>query len=528
MKLETISLDETGCFSPLFIDYMNTKDSLKSFYGLTPKIENFEKQISNKEFSDSAREILNAVLIEQYDDLETSEAVRTNIALLKQSNTYTITTGHQLNICTGPLYFIYKIVTVINICKQLQTKYPNSNFVPVYWMATEDHDLEEINHFFLFDEKVQWETDQTGPVGRMDTKSLETIFDKLPEKADFFVKAYKEANCLADAVRSYVNELFCEQGLVVVDADGSRLKAQFTEVIKDDIIQHNANQLVENTTAKINELGYKTQVFPREINFFYIEDGFRERIIEKEGLYKVKGKDFTLTKEEILQLIDSNPEKFSPNVILRPLYQETILPNLAYIGGPAEVAYWLQLMPVFDHYKTAFPILMPRNFGLIIARYVLRKLNKAAISLSKLFQPIEEIKKQYVVENTDKEIHLTQEIGYIKAAFGTVREKATDVDKTLGGFVGAQEAKALKSLDNIEKRIKKSEERNQEVSIQQIESVKNSLFPNGSLQERHDNYLNFYVNNPDIMAHLLDLFNPFSYNFHILKEEEVSVGATAS
>lgn len=526
MNLETISLDETGCFSPLFIDYMNGKDSLKSFYGLTPKIDNFEKQIANKEFSDSARQTLNSVLIEQYDGLETSEAVQTNIDLLKQPNTYTVTTGHQLNICTGPLYFIYKIVTVINICKQLKTKYPDNNFVPVYWMATEDHDLEEINHFFLFGEKVQWDTDQTGPVGRMDTKSLEAIFDKLPEKAGFFVKAYKEANCLADAVRAYVNELFCDQGLVVVDADESRLKAQFVEVIKDDITQHNANQLVEDTTSQINKLGYKTQVFPREINFFYIEDGFRERIIEKDGLYKIKGKDLTLTKEEILKLVDSNPERFSPNVILRPLYQETILPNLAYIGGPAEVAYWLQLMPVFKHYNTAFPILMPRNFGLIIAKHVLRKLNKVAISLPTLFQPIEEIKKQYVIENTDKEIHLTQEIGHLKAAFGTVREKATDVDKTLDGFVGAEESKALKSLENIEKRIKKSEERNQEVSIQQIESVKNSLFPNGSLQERRDNYLNFYVNNPDIKSHLLDLFDPFSYNFHILKEEEVPVEAT--
>ena len=243
------------------------------FMAWHPNIENFEKQLTEKNLPANSRSTLKSVLNSQYEHLETTEEVQNNIDSLEEATTFTVTTGHQLNICTGPLYFIYKIVTVINICKQLKAKYPKHHFVPVYWMATEDHDLEEINHFYLFGEKVQWDTDQTGPVGRMDTASLQSIFDKLPEKAEVFVKAYSESTRLADAVRSYVNALFSDQGLVIVDADDSQLKKLFADVIKDDVLHHHANSLAEETASKIEALGYKTQVFPREINFFYIEDG---------------------------------------------------------------------------------------------------------------------------------------------------------------------------------------------------------------------------------------------------------------
>ena len=527
MNLENINLKETGSFSPFFIDYINGKDTLKPFYGLPPEIGNFQKQINQKEFSKSNREVLASVLSQQYEGLGISDEVKNNINSLKNDGTFTITTGHQLNICTGPVYFLYKIVTVINICKKLKQQYPKNDFVPVYWMATEDHDLEEINHFFLFGEKVEWNTDQTGPVGRMDPRSMDSVFEKLPEKGEFFREAYQNSETLADAVRLYVNELFGDQGLVVIDADNAQLKSLFKEVVKDDVLNHNANRLVEETSAKLNGMGYKTQVFPREINFFYLENGHRDRIVEKDGNFKVNGRGINFSQDEISDLIETNPEKFSPNVILRPLYQEIILPNLAYIGGPAEVIYWLQLKPVFDHYKTPFPILMPRNFALIIPRHVMRKVNKVGVSIDRFFQPLDQIKKNFIVENTDKEIHVTEEIKHIKVIFDTVREKATEVDKTLNGYVGAEESKTLKSLENIEKRIKKSEERNQEVAIKQIENVKGKLFPNGNLQERHDNFLNFYVNNPDFINQLLDSFDPFSYTFHVMKEAEVEEATPA-
>lgn len=237
MRTETIPLDETDCFSRFFLDYINHKKELAPFYNAFPTVKNFEKIIKNRQFKDSNRSVLVDVLKEQYHGLEINGEVSGNIDSLAGSKTFTVTTGHQLNVFTGPLYFIYKIVTVINACKTLKQAYPDCNFVPVYWMASEDHDFDEINHFFFEGKKYEWKTDQKGAVGHFDPSGLKEIADKLPKGAEFFKEAYSH-DTLADAVRTYVNHLFGSEGIVVVDADHPKLKTLFTPVIEDDLFTH--------------------------------------------------------------------------------------------------------------------------------------------------------------------------------------------------------------------------------------------------------------------------------------------------
>jgi uncharacterized protein YllA (UPF0747 family) len=156
MRIQKLELADTQAFSSFFLDYIHQKENLKPFYSLFPRIENFETQIESKakSFPQTSRNILTAVLKEQYNGLTVSTATQQNIESLKSENTFTVTTGHQLNIFTGPLYFVYKIVTVINACKQLKQQYPAYNFVPVYWMASEDHDYEEIKYFRVSGKKI--------------------------------------------------------------------------------------------------------------------------------------------------------------------------------------------------------------------------------------------------------------------------------------------------------------------------------------------------------------------------------------
>src|SRR5690554_1114888 len=158
MPSECIKYSETNYFSPLILDYLSNKPELDAFYHRFPSIANFGPQLEQKQqsFSLKAREALVESLVNQYKSVNTTEGTRENIELLRQENTFTITTGHQLNLFTGPLYFLYKIVSVINLCRELQKAYPESNFVPIYWMATEDHDFEEINFFNLHGKKIQW------------------------------------------------------------------------------------------------------------------------------------------------------------------------------------------------------------------------------------------------------------------------------------------------------------------------------------------------------------------------------------
>ena len=516
MRSEKIELKQLQQFSPLFLDYLEGRPELENFYHLPPSQESFQQQIKQKQLSPQHRRNLQEVLQEQYSRLQQMESVEENINLLTKENTFTVTTGHQLNIFTGPLYFIYKIITTLNTCRELSEKYPNYHFVPVYWMASEDHDFEEINHFRLFGKDYRWESEQKGPVGTFALDGIKSLLEELPEPLPLFEKAYTQNSTLADATREYVHELFGKQGLIVLDADHPTFKASFSKVIKADILENEANRLVEEQSAKLKEMGYKDQVYPREINFFYMKPGLRERIVKEDGVFKALNTDIRFSKEELLQEIEEHPERFSPNVILRPLYQEWLLPNLAYVGGPAEVAYWLQLKGVFDYFETPFPILLPRNFALIINKASQHKLEKTGLEAVELFKDSHELKQQLVLANAEQEISLQEEQSELKVLFARIQEKAAAVDKSLEGFVGAEASKSQKSLDNIEKRVKKAEERKHETVLNQIDSLKEKLFPDNSLQERKESFLNFYINNPDFLQELGEQLQPFDFRFNIL------------
>ncbi len=519
MRIEKSNLNDTNSFSAIFLDYIHQKETLTTFYGQFPSVENFEDQMKARNFPAANRIVLADVLEKQYADVEKSDAVIKNISSLKEEKTFTITTGHQLNIFSGPLYFIYKIVTVINTCKQLKKAYPDYNFVPIYWMASEDHDFEEINHFHLFGKKHTWETDQKGAVGRFVPAKIKEILAVLPEKIALFEKAYLAHKNLADATRYFVNELFGAEGLVTVEADDANLKSLFREVVKDDLLKNSAKNLVEESSKELVNQGYKAQVNPRGINFFYLDNQLRERIILEGNEYHVNNTALKFSEAALLELLEKSPEKFSPNVIMRPLYQEVILPNLAYVGGPGEIAYWLQLKAMFVHYKIPFPILMPRNFAMVINKATAKKINKLQIGIRDLFLPLQEMKTKFLHDNAENELNLTAELKEIGQIFETIKSKAGAVDKGMEGFVGAASSKVFKSIKNIEKRLKKSEEVKQEVAIKSLEGIKAKLFPGGSPQERHDNFLNFYLNSPNFINELLDTFEPFDFSYNILMDD---------
>ena len=519
MKLNKIEFEKTKRFSSIFLDYLRNKKELQKHFTYHPTIESFEQAISNRNFDDGKRAILVKTLKRQYKGISTHTSVSQHIELLNNKNTFTITTGHQLNIFTGPLFFIYKIVAAINMAKMLKEKYPNYNFVPVYWMASEDHDFEEINNFKLFGKKHIWETEQKGPVGRFETKSMKPLLDEVMEKPDFFTRGYLACQNLAEATRFIVNQLFGDHGLVILDADDRGLKEEFRSIIKDDIFHNKAHELVQYATKQLEDQGYKSQIFPRPINFFYMDDGFRERIEEVDGKYMVRNTSLSFSREEIEALIDKHPEKFSPNVVLRPVYQEVILPNLAYIGGPAEVAYWLQLKDVFDQYEIPFPVLFPRLFAMVFPKAVIKKMSKLGLDEKKVFEDFSVLKEELLYRDTDPVHDLTSDLSEIEKVFESIKSKVGELDKSLEGFVMSEYKKTEKGVGNIQKRLKKAEEQKQEVGIKQLEGIMEKLFPNGNPQEREDNFLNFYVNNPNFIEDLIELLDPFELKYNILTED---------
>ncbi len=520
MQVKKIALKDTHSFSSILLNYLNQQEDLKPFYTFPPTDDGILEATKTHPLGTSEREILRDALLQQYQEVDLTKSSRSNIESLAKANTFTITTGHQLNIFTGPLYFIYKIVSVINACKSLNQQHPDLHFVPVYWMATEDHDLEEINHFQLFGKTFTWETDQKGPVGSMLTDGLAELAQSLPEAAPLFEDAYRNAKDLAQATRIFVNELFKREGLVILDGNNANLKRMFIPIMKEELSQQQANVEVEKSSAKLEKLGYKGQVFSREINLFYMEKGMRERIVEEKGTYKVLHTELEFSQEDILALLESHPEKFSPNVILRPLYQETIMPNVAYFGGPAEVAYWLQIKSVFDLYKVAFPVVMPRNFALWINGGIAKKLNQLGIEIQDVFLNNDELKTRFLDMQGFEASDIQREEEMVRNAYEQIVKIAVEFDGSLKGFIEAEESRALKSLENIGKRLVKAAESRMEVSLRQLQNSKDRLFPNGKPQERVDNYLSIALNSPQFVETLLQHLDPFDTQFYVFIEND--------
>lgn len=517
MKHLRLPLAETNRFSSIFLDYINQHSSLSEFYSHFPTVENLKKQLEAKAgFSAEKRKVLHKELARQYANINLSTSEKHNLEALKAPQTFTITTGHQLNIFSGPLYFIYKILTAVKACEQLKEAYPDYNFVPVYWMASEDHDLEEIQYFNLFGKKYTWETEQTGAVGRMNPNGLAQLAKDLPEPAPIFEKAYTEEKTLAAATRRFVHELFAQWGVLSIDADSSALKQLFIPVLEEELLQQKTAPLVNQQSGKLEELGYKAQVYPRPINLFYLKGNQRERL-EKEGNnWQVLNTDIAFSEAELLTELKEHPERFSPNVVLRPLYQEWILPNLAYIGGPGELAYWLQLKPVFEQYQIPFPVLLPRQFALVISQSLNNRREKLNLEIEQLFSDSHSLRNQLLQENSENEFSLSQEQEELSELFRKIEEKAQTIDGSLSGFIGAEHSKAAKSLSTIEKRLKKAEEQRHEVTLKQMDNLLEKLFPAGGLQERYDNLLNFYLNDSEFIMRLHKAFDAFNLDFNIL------------
>ncbi len=534
MDVDCISYRSTGFFSKLILDYISQEESVANLYSNSPDLNGIKNQIKEKEnhFPSSNREVLSAVLEKQYKNLNTSESTRQNITALKDSKTFTIVTGHQLNLFTGPLYFLYKIISTINLAKKIEEENPGYKIVPVYWMATEDHDFDEINYFNFRGKKIQWNKEVSGAVGKLSTKGLKDVFLILEQEfgtsknanylKDVFKNAYLKHDTLTEATRYLANEFFKAYGLVIVDGDAKELKQKLIPYVKKDVFNTLAYTEVSKTIQDIQKSSdkYNVQVNPREINYFYLLDGLRERIIEKNGFYHINNTENTFTKEQLEKELEAYPERFSPNVIARPLYQEVILPNLCYIGGGGEIAYWLELKSMFKVMEVPYPVVLLRNSALLITSKQVNKMDKMGLSISDLFLKQNNLINKKIREISNINIDFSEQRTYLQEQFVSMYTMAEQTDKSFLGAVKAQEIKQLKGLDALEKRLLKAQKLKLKDHVTRMSNLQNELFPNHSLQERKSNFSEFYLEyGEDLIPYLITKLDPLSKNFTVLEME---------
>ncbi len=534
MNASYINYQETQDFSPTTLRYLEQDPQLSTLLSHWPTLEGFSELLRNKSVSVD-RTLLADILKEQYPRCnhfdQNDQKVQENIELLNLENTFTITTGHQLNLFTGPLYFIFKIVTTINLTRELAIQFPEKNFVPIYWMASEDHDFAEINHTYIHGKKIVWEQNAHGATGQIDLSTIEQtvkiytgtllgISEHAKKLATLIIDAYTKHNNLADATRYLVHHLFRKQGLVILDANHPELKKEFGSIILRDMIEQNSFKAINQSNQKLNAIGIEAQVNPREINFFYLSDQLRERLIFKDHRYQVLNTTISFSEQELRTEIQNHPERFSPNVVMRPLYQECILPNIAYVGGGAEIAYWLQLKQNFDHYRVDFPILILRNSALIISKKLDAKLKKLNLGVSDIFSRLGSLQKEWILRHTTHQLSLNSEWQAFEAIFEKTKTRVSQIDSTLGPSTEAVKMRLHKTLQNLEKKLIKAEKRNHNDALLAIKNIKDELFPKGILQERSENFGSFYAKYGEhFIDSLIDSLKPLDFKFTILREK---------
>lgn len=503
MQITKIPFQQVPMFSDKDVAYATESPKLKPFYKYPVNIESFKEVIEEKKQENIDRETLHRVLRQQYEGLEITDAVRENIDKLKAENTFTIVTAHQPSLFTGPLYYVYKIISTINLVQQLNEYYPDEQFVPIFVSGGEDHDFEEVNHAQVFSNRVEWNNEESGSVGMMKTDSLKPVLEELKsilgesdravELYGIIEKAYTSHERYSQATQDMVNALFGKYGLVALNMNHPDLKRLFIPIMREEILQQPSHRLVEATQKELEKVDFSPQAFAREINLFYLDEQIRERIVLEDGQYKVLNTDLSFSEVELMDELEKHPEHFSPNVVMRPLFQEVVLPNLAYIGGGGEIAYWLERKSQFAHFGVKYPMLIRRNSVLWIDKGTHKKMEKLELSLEDLMMDVEELIKLYVSRSTEKELTLEEEKNQVEAAYEAMTEKAASIDPTLAKAFQAEQTRQMKSLDQLESRLMRAEKQRHEVAINQIRSLKDKLFPNNGLQERVDNFMPFFL-----------------------------------
>ncbi len=534
---QNITYQETGFFSKIVLDYIAGNDLLKSFYQHAVTVDGIKAAIEERKKYPTNRKVLAEVLQKQYAENTLTAKQAFNLQQLSTENCFTITTAHQPNIFTGHLYFIYKILHTVKLAEECKKELPENNFVPVYYMGSEDADLEELGHVFINGQKHQWQTKQTGAVGRMKVdKALVKLIDTIagevlvyPFGANIIAvikDCYKEGITIEQATFKLVNELFKDYGVLIVLPDNAALKKLFIPVIEKELAETFSYKQVAATVAAF-PAAYKVQASGRELNLFYLKDDSRERIeVENSGSsnpntqFQITNSKLHFSKTEIVTELHNHPERFSANVILRPVFQEMILPNIAFIGGGGEIAYWLELKKVFEAVNVPYPMLVLRNSFLIIEKNQQAVLNKLNFTATNLFKTEQLLMNELVKRESGLQLSLNNEMQTLKDFYLKLQQTAAAIDNSLQKHTAALQTQALKKIAALEKKMLKAEKKKFETQQRQLHKLKTALFPHDNLQERIENFIPFYAKwGNDFIKMLYENSLAMQQEFVVLGEE---------
>ncbi|MEO0732303.1 MAG: bacillithiol biosynthesis cysteine-adding enzyme BshC [Bacteroidota bacterium] len=528
MQIDRVPFPDVPQFSARDVAYATAAPELRPFYQYEVSLEAFGEVMVDKAGDNTDRELLVQDLLEQYEGVEHADVARTQVQKLLEDTSFTVITAHQPSLFTGPLYFIYKICSAINLSRQLNERYPAKHVVPVFVIGGEDHDFAEINHARIKGHTIRWETVAGGAVGDLATTDLAPALSALKELLggnhtpwdihERIARAYTGNTTYGAATAAFVHDLFKDTELVVARMGRPALKAAFGPLMERELLEQLSHGYVEKAQAELTAAGFSGQAHARDINLFYLSPGRRDRIVESNGHFDVLDTEIVFSREELRQELRDNPERFSPNVVMRPLFQELIFPNLAYIGGGGELAYWLERKEQFAAFGLNFPMLIRRNSVLWIDRDSQKKLAKYDLDYRELFREADLIIRDYVARESPNDLDLSPEWQQLAGLFASLAVKAKAVDPTLEKAALAEGTRQTKILRQFESRLRRIEKQQYADAMAIIRELRDKLFPGRSLQERKDNFLNIYLEEGETMfPALIEALDPLTPGMVVMR-----------
>ena len=502
----------------LFLDYMYEFENVQEYYkhNFRDK-ENYTSLFKSISESRKDKQIdISSILKNQYSSLQkVSDKTHGNIESINNSKTIAIVTGQQLGILGGPLYTIYKIITAIRLANQFTERYDDFKFVPVFWLEGDDHDFNEVRSVNLFDNENQVlniaykeeinDDDAKQSIGNINfDEALNDFLNKYESslrdtdfKNELVVKlkeCYQVGKSFKQSFKELLFWLFDEYGLILFDPQDPEVKSLLKPIFKKEINDFNIHtQKLIQVSAKLEE-DYHAQVKVKPVNLFYHTDDGRYSIEPVEEIFKLRRKRKQFTKDEILAEIENSPQLFSPNVLLRPICQDYLLPTGFYIAGPSEIAYFAQITPLYDFYKIVTPIIYPRSSVTLLEKNIAAALDKYDLTMTDIFLGLDELKEKVIAGLSENNIEKTFEesLHEIDLTFDKLKENLFAIDKTLVDASLRYRERVVSSINELKSKAVKAQETKHETTVRQLTRMSNLLYPFGNLQEREINFTYFY------------------------------------
>lgn len=509
-----IKYSDISGFQNLFLDYIEDFEKVENYFSKDFRAIELLPEIKLNKKSTEHREKIVQILKDQYKNYNTGKHTQLNIEALKNENTFAVVTGQQLGLFGGPLYTFYKIITAIKLSAYLKMKFEDFEFVPVFWLEGDDHDFEEVRSFKVindrneveeikYDDGLESDANRGNVAGIKFNENLNQIFDHLQNELrdtefkndlmNLLRNSYGEGKIFESSFKSLLINLFDEYGIIFFEPGDKKIKHILKPVFEQELddFRNHTQHVIERSAAL--EEKYHAQVKVKPVNLFLTDEDGRFSIEPAEDSFRLKGKRKKLSREEIQNILEEQPERFSPNVLLRPICQDYLFPTAFYIAGPSEVSYFAQVTPLYKDFNIEPPFIYPRSSATIVEKNISGVIEKYNLDYKNIFSNSDQLVPNVVnqVSEFDVEKMFDGLSTQIDNLLDSVTEDLESLDQNLSGVAEKTKSRIEHSLDGLKDKTEKAQQKKHDVAVRQINKVLALLLPNGNLQEREINFIYF-------------------------------------